>query len=56
MTTNISIVHAFGTLFPFILSEFGENRAAAATVQSVLFGVGLCSGMLYYTRIEYQYR
>ena len=52
MATNISIVHAFGTLFPFILSEFDEGRAKTATVQSVLFGVGLCSGILYNTDID----
>ena len=47
MATNISVVHAFGTLFPYILLEFGENRANTATIQSVLFGVGLCSGSFF---------
>ena len=44
MIINVSVVHAFGTLFPHMLSEFGGSRASTATVQSVLFGVGLCSG------------
>lgn len=50
VSTNImmlllnSLAHAFGALFPYILAEFGENRAVTATIQSVFFGVGLCSG------------
>lgn len=40
-----SLVQAFGTLFPYILTEFGENRTITATIQSVFFGVGLCSGV-----------
>ena len=40
----LSSIHAIGTLFPYFLDEFGENRAKTAAIQSVFYGVGLgCS-------------
>ena len=46
MMAVLSIVHTIGMLFPFFLDEFGESRAKTAAIQSVFFGVGLCSGRL----------
>ena len=47
MMAILSNIHSIGTLFPYLLEEFGENRANTVAIQSVFFGVGLCSGNNY---------
>ena len=43
MMVILSSIHSLGTLFPYMLEEFGDSRAKTAAIQSVFFGVGLCS-------------
>ena len=35
----------FGTLFPTVLEEFGDNRASTAAIQSIFSGIGPSLGM-----------
>ena len=41
---DVGFVYSFGSLFPAILEEFGDNRASTAAIQSVFTGIGPSSG------------
>ena len=41
---DMGFVYSFGTLFPAILDEFGDNRASTAAIQAVFTGIGPSSG------------